>query len=41
MKKRDGAVAEFTPYKVEKITGDAVSMSMGKAKSNFPVQRED
>ncbi len=37
LRKRDGAVAEFTPYGVEKIIGDALSMSMEKARSNFPV----
>jgi hypothetical protein len=36
LKKRDGAVAEFTPYGVEKVTGDAVSMSMEKSKGIFP-----
>jgi hypothetical protein len=36
LRKRDGTVAEFTPYGVEKITGDAVSMSVEKAKGMFP-----
>jgi hypothetical protein len=36
LRKRDGTVAEFIPYGVEKITGDAVSMSAKKAKGMFP-----
>jgi hypothetical protein len=35
--KRDGSVAEFTPYGVDKITGNAVGMSLEKADSTFPV----
>jgi hypothetical protein len=31
----DGSLAEFTPYGVEKITGDAVWMDLGKAKTLF------
>jgi hypothetical protein len=36
LRKRDGSLAEFTPYGVEKITGDAVRMDLGKAKALFP-----
>ncbi len=36
LKKRDWCVAEFTPYGVEKINGDAVSIDLSKAKSLFP-----
>jgi hypothetical protein len=35
LRKRDGGVAEFTPYGVEKITGDAVSIYLHKARSLF------
>jgi hypothetical protein len=31
----DGSLAEFTPYGVEKITGDAVRMDLEKAKHCF------
>jgi hypothetical protein len=31
-----GSIAEFTPYRVEKITGDAVSMNLDKARALFP-----
>jgi hypothetical protein len=36
LRKRDGGVAEFTPYGVEKITGDAVGIDLDKAKRLFP-----
>jgi hypothetical protein len=36
LRKRDGSVAEFTPYGVEKITGDAVGIDLDKAKGLFP-----
>jgi hypothetical protein len=36
LKKRDGCVVEFNLYGVEKITGDAMSIDLGKAKSLFP-----
>jgi hypothetical protein len=36
LKNRDGRVAEFTPYGVEKSTGDAMSIALGKVKSLFP-----
>jgi hypothetical protein len=37
LKKRGGGLAEFTPYRVEKITEDAASIDLDKAKSLFPV----
>jgi hypothetical protein len=36
LRRRDGSIAEFTPYGVEKITGDAVRMNLDKAKAMFP-----
>jgi hypothetical protein len=36
LRTRDGSIAEFTPYGVEKITGDAVRMNLDKAKALFP-----
>ncbi len=36
-RKRDGTVAEFMPYGVDKITGDAVDMNMDKAENTFPI----
>jgi hypothetical protein len=36
LRRHDGSLAEFTPYGVEKITGDAVKMDLGKAKALFP-----
>jgi hypothetical protein len=36
LRKRDGGMAEFTPFGVEKIIGDAVGMDLGKAKELFP-----
>ncbi len=36
LKKRDGGLAEFTPYRVKKITRDAVSIDLDKARSLFP-----
>ncbi len=36
LRKIDGRLAEFTPYGVEKITGDAVRMNLEKAKALFP-----
>jgi hypothetical protein len=35
LRKRDGGVAELTPYGVEKINGDAVGIDLGKAKELF------
>jgi hypothetical protein len=37
LKKRDGTIAEFTPYGVDKIIGDAVGMSMSNAENTFPI----
>jgi hypothetical protein len=36
LKSRDGSIAEFTPYGVDKITGDSASMNLDKAKALFP-----
>jgi hypothetical protein len=36
LRKRDGSIAEFTPFGVERITGDAVRMNLDKAKALFP-----
>jgi hypothetical protein len=36
LRKGDGGVAEFTPYGVGKITGDAVGIDLDKAKRLFP-----
>ncbi len=36
LRKTDGSLAEFTPYGVEKIIGDAVRMDLEKAKALFP-----
>ncbi len=35
LRKVDESLAEFTSYGVEKITGDAVRMDLGKAKALF------
>jgi hypothetical protein len=37
LRKRDGTVAEFMPYGVDKIMGDAVDMNMDKAENTFPI----
>jgi hypothetical protein len=36
LRRRDGSIAEFTPYRVERRTGDAVRMNLDKAKALFP-----
>jgi hypothetical protein len=36
LKKRDGHVADFTPYRGKKITGDAVSIDLSRVRSLFP-----
>jgi hypothetical protein len=36
LKKRDGGVAEFILYGVEKITGDAVGIDLNMARKIFP-----
>jgi hypothetical protein len=35
LRKRDGSIAEFTPYGVEWIMGDAIRMNLDKAKALF------
>ncbi len=41
LKKIDGSVAEFRPYGVNKITGDAIIMDLSKAKTTFPTVFQD
>ncbi len=36
LRKRDGSIAEFTTYGVERITGDTIRMNLDKAKALFP-----
>ncbi len=36
LRRGDGSIAEFTPYRVERIMGDAVRMNLDKAKALFP-----
>jgi hypothetical protein len=36
LRKRDGGVAEFAPYGVEMIAGDAVEIDLDKAKGLLP-----
>jgi hypothetical protein len=36
LRRRDRSIAEFTPYGVDKITGDAVSMNLDKTRALFP-----
>ncbi len=36
LRRQDGSMAEFTPYGVDKITGDATSMNLDKARALFP-----
>ncbi len=36
LRRRDGSIAEFTPYGMEKITGDAIRMNLDKTKALFP-----
>ncbi len=36
LRKRDGSIPEFTPYGVERITGDAIRMNLDIAKALFP-----
>jgi hypothetical protein len=35
LRRRDGSIAEIKPYGVDKITGNAKSLNLGKAKSLF------
>ncbi len=37
LRRRDGSVAEIRPYGVDRITGNAVNVNLGKAKALFPV----
>jgi hypothetical protein len=36
LRRRDGSIAEIRPYGVDRITGNAVSLNLGKAKALFP-----
>ncbi len=36
LRRRDGSIAEILPYGVDRITGNAVSLNLSKAKSLFP-----
>jgi hypothetical protein len=36
LKRRDGSVAEILPYGVDRITGNATSLNLSKAKALFP-----
>jgi hypothetical protein len=36
LRRRDGSVAEILPYGVDRITGNATSLNLSKAKSLFP-----
>ncbi len=36
LRRRDGSVAEILPYGVDRITGNAVSLNLGKAETLFP-----
>ncbi len=36
LRRRDGSTAEILPYGVDKITGNAVGLDLGKAKALFP-----
>ncbi len=36
MRRRDGSIAEILPYGVDKITGNATSLNLSKAKGLFP-----
>ncbi len=36
LRRRDGSVAEILPYGVDRITGNATSLNLGKAKVLFP-----
>jgi hypothetical protein len=37
LRRRDGSVAEIRPYGVDRITGNAVGLNLGKAKALFPL----
>jgi hypothetical protein len=36
LRRRDGSVAEILPYGVDRITGNAASLNLSKAKALFP-----
>ncbi len=36
LRRRDGSIAEILPYGVDRITGNAVGLDLGKAKALFP-----
>jgi hypothetical protein len=36
LRRHDGSIANFSPYGVDRITGNAISMSLDKAKALFP-----
>jgi hypothetical protein len=36
LRRRDRSIAEFKPYGVDRITGNAISMNLDKAKALFP-----
>ncbi len=36
LRRRDGSIAEILPYGVDKITGNAASLNLSKAKALFP-----
>ncbi len=36
LRRRDGSIAEIMPYGVDKITGNATSLNLSKAKALFP-----
>ncbi len=36
LRRKDGSIAEITPYGVDKITGNATSLNLGKAKALLP-----
>ncbi len=36
LRRRDGSIAEILPYEVDKITGNAASLNLSKAKAFFP-----
>jgi hypothetical protein len=36
LRRRDGSIAEILPYRVDRITGNAASLNLSKAKTLFP-----
>jgi hypothetical protein len=41
LRRRDGSVAEILPYGGDRITGNAISLNLSKAKSLFPSVADD